>query len=309
MSPNGRDSEQSETSTAYESSETEPLQKRTGNEIDFASFYDYCIIFPVDDYNFGTFTPAGNEIIQTLRFTGFKLFCYRGNLDRGHLYVLLRATPDVLRNHAMLLQYHMKLDPAKLRELVEHGQPARYIPPVTIAHRPDITPYRPYEEITMVFNEDFNESLFYCENNSGNPFSDRHRLKITELVLEEKYDNHSINIRGCMTRGSVVDVFPLHNLRTKEELKTLWSKYPLKKLPLHEIKEYFGERIGLYFAFTEYFVTCLWLPTIVGVAVQVLIKVDENRAAWLRPGYSLFITIWSVVIMEVSKCWSMVLIT
>lgn len=54
----------------------------------------------------------------------------------------------------------------------------------------------------------------------------------------------------------------------RQELALQWAS--LKKIlnyqPLNLIREYFGEKIGLYFAWTGTLVTTLWIPSIIGIS-------------------------------------------
>ena len=51
---------------------------------------------------------------------------------------------------------------------------------------------------------------------------------------------------------------------TRLELKETWQKF-FKYQPLWKIRNYFGEKIALYFAWSGTLITSLWIPTIVGL--------------------------------------------
>jgi hypothetical protein len=95
-----------------------------------------------------------------------------------------------------------------------------------------------------------------------------------------------------IVKGKISAFFPLHNLKRLEAVKQEWLKpstYPWDQ-PLFLIKvthpmppkycscgvfpclqEYFGEKLGLYFAFMGHFNKWLLLPAVIGVPLQIYI--------------------------------------
>ena len=53
---------------------------------------------------------------------------------------------------------------------------------------------------------------------------------------------------------------------TRETLDKTWTKF-LKYQPLWKIRNYFGEKIALYFAWSGTLITTLWIPTLFGICV------------------------------------------
>lgn len=55
---------------------------------------------------------------------------------------------------------------------------------------------------------------------------------------------------------------------TRQELLDTWGRFcPQKFQPLWKIRNYFGEKIALYFAWVGVWIETLWIPTAFGVAV------------------------------------------
>ncbi len=86
-------------------------------------------------------------------------------------------------------------------------------------------------------------------------------MKLSALILESRKAKgpQNLKIRRYIRNGWMKAVFPLHNRMITEEVETKWRKFPLQRLPLADMKEYFGEKIGLYFAFIEHYTTFLCL--------------------------------------------------
>lgn len=52
----------------------------------------------------------------------------------------------------------------------------------------------------------------------------------------------------------------------RQELSKHWGKV-CKRQPVHEIRDYFGEKIAFYFAWVSTLMTSLWIPAILGLGV------------------------------------------
>ena len=53
---------------------------------------------------------------------------------------------------------------------------------------------------------------------------------------------------------------------TRQEMDKTWTKF-FKYQPLWKIRNYFGEKIALYFAWSGTLITTLWIPTLFGISV------------------------------------------
>jgi hypothetical protein len=62
---------------------------------------------------------------------------------------------------------------------------------------------------------------------------------------------------------------------------------------LEEIRNYFGEKIGLYFAFLNYFAQQLRLPCVLGLLVYGLRHYQGGAESSLLPFYAAAISLWS----------------
>ncbi|KAK0052977.1 anoctamin-3, partial [Biomphalaria pfeifferi] len=113
-------------------------------------------------------------------------------------------------------------------------------------------------------------------------------------------------------------------LDKRKELDQKWSRF-YKFQPMWQIRNYFGEKIGLYFAWTGVLITTLWIPMLFGVAVfiyglyesltdtatkpnatslglqDVLEDVKEAFDNDVTPFFALFICCWGTIFLEVWK--------
>lgn len=70
--------------------------------------------------------------------------------------------------------------------------------------------------------------------------------------------------------------FPLHDRAKSQALGIEWKAFPRRQLPLYYIKEYFGEKIAVYFSFMQHFVTALTVPAFVGLPIQIAVWATHN---------------------------------
>ncbi|CAG2174942.1 unnamed protein product [Oppiella nova] len=77
------------------------------------------------------------------------------------------------------------------------------------------------------------------------------------------YPGQSI-LQVCQRENIVTEYFPLHDNPTLDALKTKWC-FSFKKQPIHDIRNYFGEKIAFYFAFLEFYTNSLLIPGVFGI--------------------------------------------
>ncbi|XP_077125102.1 anoctamin-10 [Ranitomeya variabilis] len=111
------------------------------------------------------------------------------------------------------------------------------------------------------------------------------------------YPGKSI-VRRMQTSGVLIQIFPLHD---KEELKRLsfqwYRQIKFAYQPIDNIRHYFGDTIGLYFGFLEYFTLALIPMALIGIPYYFFAWEDYDK-------YVIFATfnlVWSTVILEVWK--------
>ncbi|XP_052794757.1 anoctamin-4-like isoform X2 [Mya arenaria] len=111
------------------------------------------------------------------------------------------------------------------------------------------------------------------------------------------------------------------------DLTLTWPKSFFKFQPLWKIRNYFGEKIGMYFAWTGVLISTLWLPTLFGFAVFLygLVESIRNTADSastgqsnstltdlfvnikgsfdndVTPFFAMFLCIWGTIFLEVWK--------
>ena len=237
---------------------------------DLAGEYDFCIVFPADK---GEFTKKGLGYIHSLKALGFELFIYKNIREDTEIIVLIRTPLEKMRAYADNIDFLMKLDPVVIKDIIEKGDAEHGIAPVEIQDIPEITSLKPYEQIYGKYSRNVDERIYWKEEGMTHPFRDLIRLKLTALILESRPSNgkENLKIRRYIRSGGLKACFPLHNRAKTENLGVEWMKFPFKAQPLYEIKEYFGEKVAMYFTFMEHYTTFLAIPAVVGLPLQIAV--------------------------------------
>ncbi|XP_056376201.1 anoctamin-10 isoform X3 [Hyla sarda] len=111
------------------------------------------------------------------------------------------------------------------------------------------------------------------------------------------YPGKSI-VRRMKTSGLLIQIFPLHD---KDELKRLsfqwYRQIKFAYQPIDNIRHYFGDTIGLYFGFLEFFTLALIPMALIGIPYYFFAWEDYDK-------YVIFATcnlVWATVILELWK--------
>lgn len=111
------------------------------------------------------------------------------------------------------------------------------------------------------------------------------------------YPGKSI-MRRLQTSGIVIQFFPLHDQEELKRLSSNWyARVRIGYQPLDDIRRYFGETIGIYFGFLEYFTFALIPMAIIGIPYYLLACEDYDKYVL----FASFNLLWSTVILEVWK--------
>ncbi|KAK6174389.1 hypothetical protein SNE40_017675 [Patella caerulea] len=115
------------------------------------------------------------------------------------------------------------------------------------------------------------------------------------------YPGKSI-LKKYLSRGLVLQFYPLHD---EEEIKRLgdeWYQYQkvFSEQPLDKIRNYFGEKIAIYFAFLGIYTVALFPPALIGIIYLVTFWKSVYREAI----FAVFNLIWSTLLLEAWKRYS-----
>ncbi|XP_019698195.1 anoctamin-1 isoform X2 [Harpegnathos saltator] len=201
----------------------------------------------------------------------------------GLHFIKIHATKEVLRRYAEILKLRLPM-----KELLKCEIPQTYnnviikevntfVRRIMSKYYVDTTVFPTMKHhFTAVYSRD-KEYLFDLD--SPNFFSSATRSRIVQFILdrtkftETKEDDFAFGIERLITERAYVAAYSLHdgNLHTPDSMRYLlyteWAslKKCLHYQPLDYIKEYFGVKIGLYFAWLGFYTHMLIPASIVGL--------------------------------------------
>lgn len=159
---------------------------------------------------------------------------------------------------------------------------------------------------------------------------------IERIRLLCSYLDTQISLGALQSKGLVVGHFPLHNIwqlkgKATEKEKTVSTEEKIlrnilidfqsdnkdcalvkswntslinQKIPLSKIRNYFGEKVALYFEFLRFYQVSLLIPSVLGLVVFIVqqsLPEDNLAVLVLNIIYSIFMTVWATVYLEFWK--------
>ncbi|CAH8558225.1 unnamed protein product [Heterobilharzia americana] len=85
-------------------------------------------------------------------------------------------------------------------------------------------------------------------------------------------------IPSLQSAGIINQIFPLHEPNALEKLTRIWIRGWIVHQPLDEIKEYFGAKVAIYFAWLGHYTYSLIFPSVVGLIVWLFVSPNKNSS-------------------------------
>lgn len=252
--------------------------------------YDYCLVLPIFEDTKIKLSDKSERLLDSLVSLGLEVLVYQSASSNKQVFVLIRIPLTKLRETAEADECQLLLDPDVTQREIQLGQPHMGIKPAYIAHRPDITSLQPFEFIYAPYQRKLEHlyakqqtvqqyNMAHEHSIEPNPFSDLVRLKTVAMMLYARSTDNTqccVNMRRLLNDGHVLACFPLHDTANVWDLRQRLARYPVQELPLTAIKEYFGEKVAVYFAFAEHLALWLCFPAAVGVPLQLGVYFHGN---------------------------------
>ncbi|CAK7299303.1 anoctamin-6 isoform X2 [Vulpes vulpes] len=228
---------------------------------------------------------------------GLQLEATRSVLDDKLVFVKVHAPWEVLCTYAEIM--HIKL-PLKPNDLKTRSSAFGNFSWFTKVLQVDESIIKPEQEFfTAPFEKNrMNDFYIHDRDTFFNPAT---RSRIVYFILSriqyQVRDNvKKFGINKLVSSGIYKAAFPLHDCnfsQRSEDPSCPSERYLLyrewahprsiyKKQPLDLIRKYYGEKIGIYFAWLGYYTQMLFLAAIVGVACFLYGYVNQNNCTWSK---------------------------
>jgi len=245
-------------------------------------------------------------------------FEYRLMRTDGHIIVSVRVADPVLQKIADDIDFEVPLDSKVLEKLSKEGLPKYSILPFPIRDDKTVTKFNPFEHVYGRYDtSDELQPLYTGHPDGSSVFPPLTRSKLVLKLLEglaQATDETSDTEVGA-TSTSLDDLiddklfpllayFPLHNVAQRDMFDDKWLSwcYLPWNQPLQHVREYFGEKVAMYFAFLGHYAASLMVLALFGVAgfvFEVLNDYDPDTV--VLPYLGVIVAVWGVVMLEVWK--------
>lgn len=133
-------------------------------------------------------------------------------------------------------------------------------------------------------------------------FSSADRLKIiNEIIKDSTYGGAGLDPQSLALQGCILSYTPMHDIIDLTQLQVSWVvvwQAPWSQ-PTTAIKNYFGEKIGLYFEWLGLYTTYLTIAAAFGIAVWINIAIKNNDPSSASvPYFAAFMAVWSTLFLE-----------
>mmetsp|Transcript_14786 Transcript_14786/g.24494 ORF Transcript_14786/g.24494 Transcript_14786/m.24494 type:complete len:764 (+) Transcript_14786:92-2383(+) len=227
------------------------------------------------------------------------------------VYCKVRAPLDRLQQEADRVDMKLALDPEAIRTLSRAGKVdsngKQLWPPINIPDECDETPYSPFDYIYGKYEYEREDvAKLYKVYSNNTVFRGVDRLKLIFNILKaKKYEGGChLDVYRLLQDQCMVGFFPLHDHVELQELELKWLQFfqwPWNQ-PVNEIKDYFGEKIGLYFLWLGHYTIWLFVAGFVGLCAWINIAVNGNDPnAEVMPYFSVFMALWATLFLEFWK--------
>jgi hypothetical protein len=226
------------------------------------------------------------------------------------VYLKLRASYDRLLREADRINLRLPLNPIELRKLLLSGRwegPKLLWGPVHIPEHTPETSLSPYEHIyaRYEYQRDDVATLYRTqENRTVLRGVDRLKLIFSIIKATHRDGGCALDLYKVLQQGGILGAFPIHDKLELLKLQEKWLVYwqwPWNQ-PIEAVKDYYGEKVGLYFLWLAHYTSWMLLAAVVGFFCWINIADQGNDPnAVTVPYFSCFMAIWATLFLEFWK--------
>lgn len=245
--------------------------------------------------------------------------------DWKQVIIKIRASSKRLQEQADKLNMRLRLDEKEVKRRLMEGKPDGAMPGEWIIYpRKDGWYYKGEEMMTAIkdtenqcqysFNEymygEFIESeefqtLYKKYTLTSSIFRSVDRIKLILSILKWPVSDNGagLAVEKLLRQKVLTSAFPLHDFSEMRQLQRKWLVYwawPWKQ-PFNRIKDYFGEKIAMYFLFLGHYTAAVMVAAVVGTIFYLItvIEADPNHPS--IPFFCVFMALWATCFVEFWK--------
>ena len=148
-------------------------------------------------------------------------------------------------------------------------------------------------------------------------FQSKPTLEIVESIITDVWDptknrfGAGVDVNDLRDAKIINSFYPQHDKRSLAKLRENWGRFRLVfdyrtglwKQPYNEIKDYFGEKIAMYFVFLGFYTRSLISPLLWGAVSGILYYVFDGTehsyiGEWANVAYCVQVAAWACIFLE-----------
>ena len=121
------------------------------------------------------------------------------------------------------------------------------------------------------------------------------RIRLVNSIIARNINLEALQFANLLVQNGF---YALHDMNELEWFRSSWAlNARLKKQPLRQIRNYFGEKVALYFAWLEFYTRSLRIPALLGM-VTFAAEVTGHNYKTAVVLYAIFICFWATGFAE-----------
>jgi len=241
------------------------------------------------------------------------------------VFIKVRASRERLEEEADRLNMRFRLDERTVKQRLLDGQPDPLDPDefdvyprkngwtykgfpmeTAITDTEDQCPYAYYECIYGEYRSNPElQALYQKYPRTSSMFRSVDRVKlIMSIIRADPNENGGGLVLEKLIKAEIImAAFPLHDRSELQACQAKWLVYwgwPWAQ-PFTKIKDYFGEKIGLYFVFLGHYTEQAGIAAILGVIVWMVSCTTGGVNAPVIPFFCIVMSVWATVFLETWK--------
>lgn len=231
------------------------------------------------------------------------------SIQNDEVYCKIRAPLKRLMKEADRTNFKLLLEPTALANKLRLGKltgpKEKQWEGIEVSVSNEITNIDPYEFIYTDFRFDEDVSLYKVWPNNC-IFRGVDRIKLISSIIAARLadDGAHIDVYRLIKDKCMMGFFPLHDMVELMELENRWLRFvqfPWKQ-KVDDVKDYFGEKIALYFLWLGHYTSWLAPAAFCGFIAWINVTdTGNNPSAPIIPYFAALIAFWSTIMLEYWK--------
>lgn len=201
--------------------------------------------------------------------------------DQSQVFCTLHSSEEVLERRAEFVRYRLQT-----------SKPAEFSPNLDFMH------VFPYVEFHQSLKErEVNGLMRYDDNGEetekGSLFTLCDKTRLVFSLISSGF-----SLSWLQEEGLLLDHYCVHKTLHKDQLLRRWATLSalFKPQPLSMVRNYFGEKVALYFAWIDFYYHAMMWPAVAGSLCFLLsLFCDVESGQTLTLSFSVFLAIWASV--------------